>query len=116
MGVSCLHVSSWYTNLGGPQTGSGVGGALVKHGGSVEDGGVGNKASMLRPVHVRGERAGVLAVVLPVVGVALVVRLLRGALASPDDGQATVARVRAAHPPTPPTHQHTDRQAEWTLT
>lgn len=58
---------------------------------------------MLRPVHVRGERAGVLAVVLPVVGVALVVRLLRGALAAPDDGQAAVGRVRAA-PPAPATH------------
>lgn len=115
MGVSCLHVSSWYTNLGRPQRGSGDGGALVKHGGRVEDG-RGNKASLLRLVHVRGERAGVLAVVLPVVGVALVVRFLRGALASPDDWQAAVARVRAAHPPTPPTHQHTDRQAEWTLT
>lgn len=39
MGVSCLHVSSWYTNLGRPQTEGGGGGALVKHGGRVEDGG-----------------------------------------------------------------------------
>lgn len=67
---------------------------------------------MLCPVHVRRERAGVLAVVLPVVGVALVIRVFRGALASPDDGQAAVARVRAARPPhatDAPAHGQTGR-------
>lgn len=77
-----------------------------------------------RAVHVRGERVIVL-VVLPVVGVALVVRLLRRALVSSDDGQTAVARVRTASRPTSATtrrqtskmninagHTHTNHEDE----
>lgn len=105
MGVNCLHVSSWYTSL------------MSRHRCQKR-----SKGSKLNPnlilklftvcvsvsvVHVRGERLVVL-LVLPVIGVALIIRLLRRPLTSPDDWQTAVAWVRAASEQ----NVHTDRNKE----
>jgi len=63
-------------------------------------------------VHVRGERVVVL-VVLPVVAEALVIRLLRRTLASPDDRPAALTWPRAADKQTSTQPKQTNRQ-KWT--
>lgn len=62
-------------------------------------------------VHVRRERVVVL-VVLPVVAIALIIRLLRRPLASSDDWQTAVTWVRATNEQTSTQPKQTNKQSE----